>query len=35
MFLKLRKMLGEIFHELAGRKECKTLEGHVAVEARL
>ena len=32
MFLRLRKVLGEIFHELARRKECKILEGHVAVD---
>jgi putative transposase len=32
MFWELRKVLGEIFHELARRKECKILEGHVAVD---
>ena len=25
----LRKFLGEIFHELAKRKDCKILEGHL------
>ena len=32
MFLRLRKVLGEVFHELARRKECRILEGHVAVD---
>jgi putative transposase len=32
MFGKLRKYLGEIFHELARQKESQILEGHVAVE---
>jgi putative transposase len=32
MFFELRNVLGEIFHELARRKECKILESHVAVD---
>jgi putative transposase len=32
MFLGLRKVPGEVFHELARRKECRILEGHVAVD---
>jgi putative transposase len=30
MFGKIRKYLGEIFHELAKQKESRILEGHVA-----
>lgn len=26
---ELRKMLGEIFHELARQKECRIIEGHL------
>jgi putative transposase len=26
---ELRKMLGEIFHDLARQKECRTVEGHL------
>jgi putative transposase len=32
MFGKIRQYLGEIFHELARRKESQILEGHVAVD---
>jgi putative transposase len=32
MFGNIRKYLGEIFHELARQKECKILEGYVAVD---
>ena len=30
MFGKLRKYLGEVFHELARQKESRILEGHIA-----
>ena len=29
---KLRKMLGEIFHELASRKDCRIEEGHLMAD---
>ena len=32
IFGSLRKDLGEIFHELAKRKECKILEGHLHLD---
>ena len=32
MFGNIRKHLGEIFHELARQKECKIVEGHIAVD---
>lgn len=28
----LRKHLGEIFHELAGQRECKVVEGHLMID---
>ena len=32
MFGKLRKYLGEVFHELAKQKESQILEGHIAID---
>jgi len=32
MFGNIRKHLGEIFHELAKQKECRIVEGHIAVD---
>jgi putative transposase len=32
MFGKIRKHLGEIFHELARRKESHIEEGHIAID---
>ena len=32
MFGNIRKYLGEIFHELARQKECRIVEGHIAVD---
>ena len=29
---KLRKMLGDIFHELASRKDCRIEEGHLMAD---
>jgi len=29
---KLRKMLGEVFHELASRKDCRIEEGHLMAD---
>ncbi len=32
IFGAIRKHLGEIFHELAGQKECQTVEGHLMAD---
>jgi len=32
LFGNIRKQLGEIFHELAKQKECRIVEGHIAVD---
>jgi putative transposase len=32
LYEKLRKHLGEVFHRLAGQKECKILEGRLLVD---
>jgi putative transposase len=32
IYSELRKMLGEIFHDLARQKECRILEGHLLAD---
>ncbi len=32
LYGKLRKYLGEVFHELARQRECKIIEGHLCID---